>query len=843
MSFFRKVFLVALILFFNSNLLGRVVPKRQELIVKKNSSSTELVVHSSNGFILLRQAVEVGALTKQSLDSLVKQFGTEIINTQDNQGNTILHYWALSRHRLQSIKDLLEQYGADLNLKNNEGRSPKDIYEEKTDKKYEITTQGQKKKKGVPKIFSIFLKEGRSEPLPEKNFNEAEQATKELIELLNELSSLDSENINSDHIRFKIHNLLLRGADIFAETEIDGKILIEKMPEPIIDYFLDLGIFHQLNFIDHSILHSKNNRTVRVNMEPPLSEQTRLQSVKKSLALVYLIKEISKSDRREHMLQVIDIDIVSIVRHIKYFPELTLRLLSELEVNFNEQEQGGSNLVHQAMRYSSSPEVILFLHREGVNINEKNDQGETPLFLLFKNPKALELAEGVAHLEFNFNIKDFQERTVLYYILEHKDSAGILEVILRHIPEKNLKKLLLEEDNIGNTIFHEASLKNKLDSMRILMNKTHEEDPLEKRNILGFSPLDEAAIRDPKIVDYLATEFSITGSEKSLEAKDKDSLIIAALFGRDIKSVISLLPLNEKLGKYLVSTNPIIRESQEYNLITENTKLKNQTEKTNLFNKFLNFFRSDIKTDFEKAVRSKDEEQIVQLAKKMNSWVNKNVRNKLDYGQNILHYIFKNPVPENLIPRLLNYSSFKKMLYKLDHLGRSPLHEAAYNFSRISNMKKLMNSLSSNQAKHFTAKDELGYSALTFLGFNKSPELVRFTLESIYENNKEIFKTDNLEHFSNFLIWAYISPHIENIKTTFELIKKANHSKGKWDGFGGKVLHFLTDLSGKSEKTQEVITDPLEQFLNLLERNPYLNKESAGYKTLHRSIKREIGLY
>lgn len=161
-------------------------------------------------------------------------------------------------------------------------------------------------------------------------------------------------------------------------------------------------------------------------------------------------------------------------------------LLSKKDINLKSNNQ--SNLLHFAT-YCSNEDTFTYLMNKGININEINGYGDSPLMyaVLRRNVKMTKelIAKGAT-----VNTVNKDKLTPLYNAVQ-SDHKELVDILL------NAKA----DVNLGKTLLHKAVLNNSLDVLKKIVDHVSDIDPV---NEYGNTPL-ALAIREnnPEVAEFL----------------------------------------------------------------------------------------------------------------------------------------------------------------------------------------------------------------------------------------------------------------------------------------------------------------------------------------------------
>ena len=160
----------------------------------------------------------------------------------------------------------------------------------------------------------------------------------------------------------------------------------------------------------------------------------------------------------------------------------------------------GQSLLHVAAK-SASPEILEYLLNRGLDPNEKDRGGITPLAWLSENPcyigeeekkqRAVKMRCAVMLLEkgADVNVKQRMGDLLLHDLAECHDTAW-LELILQNTPDKNKLKTALDQGDWQQcTVLHRAVMANNRAATALLLR--HGAD-CERRDKDGLKPIDYA---------------------------------------------------------------------------------------------------------------------------------------------------------------------------------------------------------------------------------------------------------------------------------------------------------------------------------------------------------------
>jgi ankyrin repeat protein len=124
--------------------------------------------------------------------------------------------------------------------------------------------------------------------------------------------------------------------------------------------------------------------------------------------------------------------------------------------------------VNHASRFGATPLHVAVMQgdsfffrqliEKGADIEWRDDQGRTPLFLAASQGTNLQIIQHLLQLRADLKLKDLQQRTLLHAITERKDHAfalPIFDLIYQHLPKESTKE--------GNAVFGEALFNDSLE--------------------------------------------------------------------------------------------------------------------------------------------------------------------------------------------------------------------------------------------------------------------------------------------------------------------------------------------------------------------------------------------
>jgi ankyrin repeat protein len=139
-------------------------------------------------------------------------------------------------------------------------------------------------------------------------------------------------------------------------------------------------------------------------------------------------------------------------------------LLLASKADLGKKSSNGSTCVHVAAAAGNDYMLASFLKRSHAFMNEKNDDGLTPLMLAVGS-KNIECVKSLVSAGASLNAKDPQEKTLVHYCA----MSPSLEMMQYLVDEKSLDVNAADKDGI--TPLHIASQKGQLDVVKFLLSK------------------------------------------------------------------------------------------------------------------------------------------------------------------------------------------------------------------------------------------------------------------------------------------------------------------------------------------------------------------------------------
>jgi ankyrin repeat protein len=163
-------------------------------------------------------------------------------------------------------------------------------------------------------------------------------------------------------------------------------------------------------------------------------------------------------------------------------------LMNKTKSNFNIQNNNGNTVLHMI----KSPNICkCWLEKNGIQVNIKNDKGETPLHCSIKYPALMSIPEGFCPFwcqardlledsKVDFTCKTKKDKTVLYYAAKY--SVDVLRILVEKL-NVDVKTII---DDEGRTALHIASKYCNGDVVEYLLDKMSVDD-INKLDKNGYS--------------------------------------------------------------------------------------------------------------------------------------------------------------------------------------------------------------------------------------------------------------------------------------------------------------------------------------------------------------------
>ena len=226
---------------------------------------------------------------------------------------------------------------------------------------------------------------------------------------------------------------------------------------------------------------------------------------------------------------------------MNHHPHLLKTLLSYKNVSINEKGANGNCPLIDAIINNDFKSVILLINfgrKNKINMNVKDEQGNTPLILSYKHGYMEIFNYLISHLD--INEKDSKGFSILYYVIIKKDINILFMLLDNNISINNI-------DNYENSIFQVLINKGYKDILVRIMNipKIKEDVKLNHENIKGETLLltiiknsnnDFKSIKN-KIIKY----FLSRGSNINFVNKKGETALSVAIKSKSLSQITTLI--------------------------------------------------------------------------------------------------------------------------------------------------------------------------------------------------------------------------------------------------------------------------------------------------------------
>ena len=165
-------------------------------------------------------------------------------------------------------------------------------------------------------------------------------------------------------------------------------------------------------------------------------------------------------------------------------------------------------LLHYAVVYNPNPEVLIWLIKQGVDVNALDQVGKSPLYYAVTNRQKFKI---LVKNKANVNLKMEKGNTLLHYIVSISDDIEILKLALEW--GANVKGI----NNQGDSILHTAVAENPNTKLLEWFLKKMKKVDVMNYNNLTLLHKAAAKSRNPKIIQLLLDK----GANK--EARDVET--------------------------------------------------------------------------------------------------------------------------------------------------------------------------------------------------------------------------------------------------------------------------------------------------------------------------------